>query len=847
MTPELFNPASYVLNLHAVPTLLTAIAVISLGLIVLLSERQSRVSASFFAMTGTAAIWLSSYSLMYCAVSEPAAAAWAVIGQFGVTFIPASVYYFTVGTLQIYPEHKIRVWLIGLVSAAFYMTVIWSDVFLSGVYHYWWGYYPKYQWMSVPFLGFFFGMMALSLHHYWREFHGAMPGTAKQRSNALFIAFCVAYLGSFDYFAAFGIPLYPFGYLPVLGFIILTARAVWRYRLVDITPAFAAKEIINAMADALLVLDNEGIVRVANSAACRLFARTEQRLLGSRIQELAAELASPGLDLHRRILSGSLRDFEFPLPPAERGGTSAVSVSVSAMRDQEMNPVTFVCIIRDITQREKARGEIQRHTERQTALYEVSLATASTLELRVVLNVLLEKVTSLVPQTATTIMLLSDDKRELIKVASRGIDEDAWKADAEAPGSANSHPVLESKNAIVVSNLQIHNEGLRSDYFRKNGFISYLGVPLIAQDQVLGILSFYCPQQRYFSDEEINFLRTLAGKALERRRLIAEASDLRRRLAEQAGYGELLGGSPAMRRVFETLSAVADSDANVLVVGESGTGKELVANAVHDRSARAGGPWVKVNCAALPKDLIESELFGHVKGAFTGAVSDKVGLFEEAHRGSLLLDEITEMPIDLQAKLLRVLEDRTFRRIGGAKSTSIDFRLICSTNRVPEAAVRDGLLRQDLYFRVNTVTITVPPLRARMDDIPVLAQAFLERYRVKHGREVEEIGPEAYRRLIEYPWPGNVRELQHAIEHAVLVARARELTIADLPEALQRQALTLAAPEGPAGSLEEVERAAIMRALESTGWNKQAAAALLGLRRTTLYSKMRRHNIPQRP
>jgi len=354
--------------------------------------------------------------------------------------------------------------------------------------------------------------------------------------------------------------------------------------------------------------------------------------------------------------------------------------------------------------------------------------------------------------------------------------------------------------------------------------------------------AFYFVEKPFDPDE----IRTLVGKALERRRLIAEASDLRRRLSEQEGYGELLGSSPAMRRMFEVLSAVADADANVLVVGESGTGKELVANAIRERSARAKGPWVKVNCAALPKDLIESELFGHVKGAFTGATSDKAGLLEEAHQGSLLLDEITEMPIDLQAKLLRVLEDHTFRRIGGTKSISIDFRLICSTNRNPEAAVRDGLLRQDLYFRINTVTIVIPPLRERVDDIPSLARTFLERYRVKHGREVEEIVPEVYRRLIEYPWPGNVRELEHAIEHAVLVARGRELAIADLPETLQRPGPARAASEGPAGSLEEVERTAIVRALESTGWNKQAAAVLLGLRRTTLYSKMRRHGIPQR-
>ena len=329
---------------------------------------------------------------------------------------------------------------------------------------------------------------------------------------------------------------------------------------------------------------------------------------------------------------------------------------------------------------------------------------------------------------------------------------------------------------------------------------------------------------------------TLVSKALERRRLLAETSDLKRRLAEQSGLGELLGGSPAMRRMFDLLESVAGSDANVLIVGESGTGKELAANALHAKSTRANGPNVKINCAALPKDLIESELFGHVKGAFTGATTDKSGLLEEAHKGSVLLDEITEMPMDLQAKLLRVLEDRQVRRLGGSRTVPVDFRLICSTNRDPETAVREGRLRQDLYFRINTVTVSMPPLRERGSDIAVLAKSFLERFREKHVRPVDGIDPEAYRRLLAYQWPGNVRELEHAIERAVLVARGKEITLSDLPEPLRAEVGSVTASQPSSGSLEEIERVSIVRALESTGWNKQAAAAVLGLRRPTLYS-----------
>src|SRR5882672_10808052 len=334
---------------------------------------------------------------------------------------------------------------------------------------------------------------------------------------------------------------------------------------------------------------------------------------------------------------------------------------------------------------------------------------------------------------------------------------------------------------------------------------------------------------------------------------VLENADLKRRLVEQVTDTEILGSAPGIQRVLETVAAVADADANILIVGESGTGKELLANALHERSGRRGGPWIKINCAALPKDLIESELFGHTRGAFTGATTDKVGLLEEADGGSLLLDEITEMPMDLQAKLLRVLEERMVRRLGAAKAVPVDFRLISSTNQSPEMALREGHLRQDLYFRINTVSIEVPPLRERREDIPMLIRAFLERYRTKHARAVDGIEPEAYRRLLAWSWPGNVRELQHAIERAVLVTRGPMLTLEDLPEQLQHTAReggagpsAVAPSQVPAGSLEEIERASILKALETTRWNKQAAAALLGLRRPTLYSKMRKHGIPQR-
>jgi transcriptional regulator with PAS, ATPase and Fis domain len=299
-----------------------------------------------------------------------------------------------------------------------------------------------------------------------------------------------------------------------------------------------------------------------------------------------------------------------------------------------------------------------------------------------------------------------------------------------------------------------------------------------------------------------------------------------------------------MRELFELVTAVADSDANILILGENGTGKELIANALHYNSRRAKGPFIKINCAAIPKELIEAELFGHRRGAFTGAVQDRDGLLEQAQGGSLLLDEIGEMPPYLQTKLLRVLQEREYRPVGSDRVVRVDFRLICATNVDLDAALKDGRLREDLYFRINTITLRVPPLRERTEDLPLLCDHFLDRFRQRYQRNVRTIAPAAYHLLIRNRWPGNVRELENAIERAVLVAKGSEITPADLPEPLRADA-------GPGGdivlpphrTLAEIERMAILQALERTNWNKQEAAAQLGLYRPTLYSKMRKHKI----
>src|SRR5215831_9484569 len=312
-------------------------------------------------------------------------------------------------------------------------------------------------------------------------------------------------------------------------------------------------------------------------------------------------------------------------------------------------------------------------------------------------------------------------------------------------------------------------------------------------------------------------------KAIKQKALIDENEALKAKLQDRYKFQNVIGKSKKMQELFELIESVAASEANILIQGENGTGKELIANAIHYNSKRSKGPFIKINCAAIPKDLIESELFGYKKGAFTGATMDKEGLFEMAEGGSLLLDEIGEMPPYLQTKLLRVLQEREYRPIGSDRIVRVDFRLVCATNIDLDAALRDGKLREDLYFRINTITLRVPALRERTEDIPLLCEHFLEKYKQRHGRNVKSIAPAAYHVLIRHRWPGNVRELENVIERGVLVAKGQEIGAADLPESLREEA--------PGSStdfvipahrtLAEIEKVAIVQTLQRTNWNKQ--------------------------
>ena len=347
-----------------------------------------------------------------------------------------------------------------------------------------------------------------------------------------------------------------------------------------------------------------------------------------------------------------------------------------------------------------------------------------------------------------------------------------------------------------------------------------------------------------FTREQV---RSTVHKALEMGALTRENRHLRQVIADRFSFGNMIAGSKAMSAVTDMAARVSQADATVLLEGESGTGKELLAKAIHFNGARARRPFVTVNCAAIPENLLESELFGHRRGAFTGAVADKHGRFEVADRGTIFLDEIGELPLNLQVKLLRVLQEREIDKVGESKPTHVDVRVIAATNRNLARMVEDGSFREDLYYRLAVVPIHLPPLRERTEDLPLLFEHFLAKHADRLGRPRPPVSKGVHAATRAYPWPGNIRELENVIERAMVLDKDGELDLDDLPERLRQVQghvgrLRLELPDDGI-SLEEVERDLLVAALEKHGWNQTRAAAYLAITRSTLLYRMQKFNL----
>jgi formate hydrogenlyase transcriptional activator len=509
----------------------------------------------------------------------------------------------------------------------------------------------------------------------------------------------------------------------------------------------------------------------------------------------------------------------------------------------------------------------QRAQERLTLLLDLTNRVVSSLNLQEVLREISAQIRRVMQCDGVAIDLPNPEDGKL-RIYALDFPDAPVKIEAgnEPPADEKTSVarVFQSGEAMVLSHDEIVQDGID-----KFGLHSAVHVPLKGRSGTVGVLSMGAKRENGFCPDDLGFLQQIAQQvaiAIENAREFGEVSTQKNQLAQEKLYledeirselkfEEIVGRSEALRQVLEQIETVAPTDSTVLIYGETGSGKELIARAVHNLSGRKASSFVKLNCAAIPTGLLESEMFGHEKGAFTGAIAQRIGRFELAHRGSMFLDEIGEVPLELQPKLLRVLQEREFERLGSTRTLRTDARLIAATNRNLETLVAEQKFRADLFYRLNVFPVRVPSLRERPEDIPLLVRHFVQQFSRRLGKAIDAIPSETMSALARYPWPGNIRELQNVVERAVILTNGPVLTVRldDLrPTAAAAIPAATLSTNGKAASgnmraaLEEAEREQIVAALESSNWvvaGPEGAAARLGLKRSTLQSRMQKLGI----
>ncbi|HXK27771.1 MAG TPA: sigma-54 dependent transcriptional regulator [Candidatus Binatia bacterium] len=446
-------------------------------------------------------------------------------------------------------------------------------------------------------------------------------------------------------------------------------------------------------------------------------------------------------------------------------------------------------------------------------------------------------------------ILVVDDDREMCRFLAEILGEEGYTVEAVQDGTAALDLFTRNHFDLVITDLKMPRMTGTELLRRLKEIDPECAVLLLtafgtidSAVEAMRVGAFHYITKPFHTDEML----IQVERAMERRTLREELKRLRTEVQARDRLHNIIGQSEAMQKVFESVAQVSDLFANVLITGESGTGKELIARAIHFNSSRATGPFVAVNCAAIPETLLESELFGYVRGAFTDAKKDRRGLFQEATGGILFLDEISEIPLNLQAKLLRALEDKEIRPLGANQAEKVDTRVLSASNRILDDMVRQGTFRPDLYYRLNVIRIELPPLRERSEDIALLVDHFIRKFSDGAGRKVTGIQEEALTALKNYSWPGNIRELEHTIERAVLLGRGSTVSIDDLPPQLAacgESAVVLGAALAKQLTLRDLEREYIGKVLQTTQGNKTEAARILGVDRTTLYRKLEEYKL----
>ncbi len=526
---QVFDLSNYVLNVSSIPTFVAALAILALGSLVLVHEQGSLVSLLFFLMTLTLTIWLFSFSWMYCAINPQVALLWAKTAYLGVPFIPSVIYHFTVTVLRIAQQHKKLAWISWLLSLFFCAAALGTDTFISGLYHYWWGYYPKYGWLGTVFLAFFFSMLVMSLRHYWVEYCKAKPGTHKLRARSFMVAFAIAYIGSFDYLAKYGVAVYPFGYIPIFGFLAMAARTIWCYRLVDLTPSFAASQILETMQGAVLVVDLEGNIRVINRAACTMLGYQESELLGAPMATIVEPPPDAKISLPGFVGTGGIRGHGM-VWYSKDGRRIDVSVSASAVMDQNHQPVGTVYVALDIT-------ELKQAEEETRLLQTMTVAISESNDLHSALGIALQRVCEAtgwilgqawIPRLDGTLLECSPTWY----CSTEGLEEFRTVSERFTflPGKGLPGRVWSTKRPAWIRDVTLDTNFPRAPIAKKVGLKGAMGIPILARDEVIAVMEFFVFEPRNEDEHLIGIVSAAAtqlGSVIQRKR--AEEA-----LAEQA-------------------------------------------------------------------------------------------------------------------------------------------------------------------------------------------------------------------------------------------------------------------------------------------------------------------------
>ncbi len=635
------------------------------------------------------------------------------------------------------------------------------------------------------------------------------------------------------------------------------------------------RRIFDYSNDAILVIDPwRGEILDVNSKACTMLGYSREQLLSTPITAIHPKEMPELLAFARSVFEkGSGWTNELSCL-TKTGETLPAEISASVI--DIGGRTSMIALVRDISDRKRAEAALKRYSEdlerlveertvqlrqseeRQRTLLEINNAIVANLDREALFGAIVQAFLPVLPFDRAT-LTLHDPERDTLRVfALQGPShpEQFGSIGTEVPRKG-SHVgwVFDHKKPLLRRDLEQERQFRVEDRLLTEGIRSYVVVPLLVKGKVLGTLNVGSEAPGRYSDEDAVLLQEVANQialAIENMLAYEEIAELKARLERenvylqeeiktQHNFEEIIGQSPPIRKVFKAIETVAPTDAAVLILGETGTGKELIARAAHNLSPRRDRALVTVNCAALPAGLIESELFGHEKGAFTGALARKIGRFELADRGTIFLDEIGNLPLDLQAKFLRVLQEGEFERVGGSPTLKVDVRVIAATNRGLEKAIEEGGFRPDLYYRLNVFPIRVPPLRERAEDIPLLVRYFVMKYGGKLGKRIETVPQRVMDALQAYPWPGNVRELENVIERAVIIGQGSEL---ELGEWLPKPGVSPRSARLP--TLQELEREHIIQVLELAGWRvsgEKGAAKLLGLKPTTLEARMKKLGI----